>query len=72
MQNLAFEIAQNYAKFCNWKNRKVQNLQNIYKYGGFHVFFAECCRKMGTFWVIAEILCGLQNLQKDDMELAKR
>ncbi len=76
----AFEIAPNSANSAMKKKRKMQNLQNIYKFGHFHMFllqnvFCRMLKKNG------EILgycrnsisgCSLQNLQKDNTELAKR
>ena len=41
------------------ENGKMQNLQNIDTFGCLCMFLAEFCRKMGIFWVIAEILSEL-------------
>ena len=62
MQNLAFEIAQNSATFCDGKNEKNAEYIQIWLFSC--ACFAECCRKMGKFWVICQKFCGCQNLQK--------
>ena len=75
MQNLAFEIAQILQHCAMEKNRKMQNLQNIYKFGHFQGGLENVAEKWGNFGLAQKFChnrCSSQNLQKDNMELAKR